>query len=86
MKHRAIFFLLIAFCFASCKNTWDSDARDLFYQGCIESAKDSHMDSLAAVSMCNCRLEKAMKKYPNFNDAMEHADDLMKDKELKECK
>ena len=86
MKHSFFFLFLFALLFLSCKNTWDSDARDLFYQGCMESAKESGMDSLKAQSMCNCRLEKTMKKYPNFNDAMDHTKDLMKDKDLKECK
>ena len=62
----------------SCENTWDSEARDLFHQGCMEEA--------AAKSMCDCRLEKAMKKYPSFSDAMANVDKLMEDEEIKACK
>lgn len=86
MKNLLLLSVFLTLFCLSCKNTWDSDAKDLFYQGCMESAKETGMDSIAAASMCNCRLEKTMKKYPNFNDAMEHTEDLMKDKELKECK
>jgi hypothetical protein len=86
MKKLFFHVLMLLPIFISCKNTWDSEARDLFYQGCMESAVENGMDSLQAQSMCNCRLEKTMKKYPNFSEAMDHADDLMKDEGLKKCK
>lgn len=70
----------------SCENTWDSEARDLFHQGCMESSRESGMEEAAAKSMCDCRLEKAMKKYPSFSDAMANVDKLMEDEEIKACK
>jgi len=85
MKKGAILSIL-TFTLTACQNTWDSEARHLFHQGCMESAKESGKSEEAAKSMCDCRLEKVMKKYPNFNDAMEHADDMMNDPELKGCK
>ncbi len=69
----------------SCDNTWDSESRDLFHQGCMESAVESNMNEAAAKSMCDCRLETAMKKYPNFADAMRNADKLMDDPDIKAC-
>jgi len=83
---KLVFPALMLFAFSSCENTWDTEARDLFHQGCMESARESNMDENAAKSMCDCRLEKAMKKYPNFANAMEHAGDMMNDPELKACK
>ncbi len=70
----------------SCENTWDSEARDLFHAGCMEAAKEAYMEDAAAKSMCDCRLEKAMQKYPSFSDAMENADKMMEDEDLKACK
>ena len=75
--------LLCVIIFSSCENTWNSEAKNLFKQGCMESAKESGMEETAATSMCDCRLEKAMKKYPNFNNALEHADEMMNDPEMK---
>ncbi|HTM65204.1 MAG TPA: hypothetical protein VL093_02710 [Flavipsychrobacter sp.] len=85
MKKTVVLFMLI-FSLTACKNTWDSEARDLFHQGCMESAKESGKNEAEAKSMCDCRLEKVMKKYPNFNDAMEHTGDMMNDPELQACK
>jgi hypothetical protein len=83
---RLLLVLAGSLTFCSCENTWDSEARDLFHQGCMESARESHMEEAAAKSMCDCRLEKAMKKHPNFADAMRHAGDMMNDPEMKACK
>lgn len=85
MKKIVALFALL-FTLMSCENTWDSEARSLFHQGCMESARENGMNEDAAKSMCDCRLEKLMKKYPNFSDAMEHAGDIVNDPELKACK
>lgn len=69
---------------ASCENTWDSESREMFVQGCMNSAKDE-MTQEAAKKMCDCRLEKAMDKYPNFSDAMDHIMELANDPAMKEC-
>ena len=85
MKRITAFFAL-CIVLISCKNTWDSEARDLFYQGCMETAKENHMEVAAAKSMCKCRLEKVMEKYPNFNEALKHTQEIMNDPEVKACK
>jgi len=84
--NKIILFLLAVICCTSCKNTWDGEARDLFHQGCMESAKEGGMAEGAAKSMCDCRLEKVMEKYPSFSDAMEHTDEMMNDPAMRECK
>jgi hypothetical protein len=84
MKRLAI--LCCSLLLFSCENTWDSEAKNLFHQGCMESSLEGGMEQAAAKSMCDCRLEKAMKKYPSFADAMENADKLMEDEDLKACK
>lgn len=76
----------ILMAFTACKNTWDSEARDLFYQACIESAEENHMKPEAAESMCQCRLEKVMEKYPSFNEALGHTNEIMSDPEIKACR
>jgi len=85
MKKLIALFLFAVTC-VSCTNTWDTESRDLFRQGCMESAKENNMDDAAARSMCDCRLEKTMQKYPSFSDAMEHTQELMNDPDLKACK
>jgi len=86
MKRKIGLVMIAFFTLSSCEHSWDSEARDLFHQGCVESGTESGMEETAAKSMCDCRLEKAMKKYPSFADAMEHAGDLMNDPDLKACK
>lgn len=72
--------------FSSCKSTWDSESRDLFVQGCLNDAKERGMADDKAKSMCDCRLEKVMKKYPKMEDALEHIDDISNDPEIQACK
>ena len=79
-------FLLLMFPFlTACENTWDNDARDMFVQGCINSARKNNMPEDKAKVMCDCRLEKIMEKHPNFAEAMENIADVIQDPALKEC-
>ncbi len=82
-KYLLILFILPMI--TACENTWDSDARDMFVQGCINAAKKRDMPEEQAKTMCDCRLEKAMKKHPNFADAMENIQDIVQDPEMKDC-
>lgn len=68
----------------SCENTWDGETRDMFVQGCINTAPTS-LSKDDAKKMCDCRLDKAMKKYPSFSEAMENMNDLANDPAMKEC-
>ena len=38
-----------------------------------------------AKTVCDCRLEKIMQKYPEFNDMMEHVDKVANDTDLAKC-
>lgn len=78
--------LVSAVLFSACEDSWDSDARALFHQACMETAKESRMDEAAAKSMCDCRLEKTIKRYPNFANAMRHVDSIMIDPDIRACK
>lgn len=82
--------LLFLFCFSlflySCSESWDSESQQLFKQGCLEDAKERGMPENEAITMCNCRLEVAMKKYPHLADALENIDSLINDPQLKDCK
>lgn len=71
--------------FASCENTWDNDAQDLFRQGCLNAAKKDNMPEDKAKAMCDCRLEKAMEKHPNFAEAMDNIQDIVNDPAMKDC-
>lgn len=69
----------------SCQSGWDKETQDLFLQGCLEDARERGMEESAAKSMCNCRLETAMRKFPNLSDALENIDVLIHDQDMKDC-
>ncbi len=71
--------------FTACENTWDGEARDMFVQGCINSAKKKNMSEAYAQAMCDCRLEVMMDMYPNFSKAMENLDKVMNDTSFLKC-
>jgi len=83
MKKIAALFILIL-SMASCKNTWDEDDKNMFYQSCMDEANNWAGDK--AKPYCDCVTEKMMKKYPNESDALEHIDSVMNDPDLKSCK
>lgn len=86
MKKFAILLTIAsAFTFASCESTWSSENKDLFVQGCMETAKDDGMTEDKAKEMCDCRLDKIMKKYPNFNDFLDNMMDVQNDPDIKKC-
>lgn len=70
----------------SCKEGWDSESQQLFKQGCMEDAKERGMSEKEYLPMCQCRLDVAMKKYPQLSDALENMDSLIADPKLKDCK
>lgn len=79
--------ILSVFLLGSCANSgWDQETKDLFRQGCMEDAKERGWDDAKAKSVCDCRLEKTMEKYPNMADALEHVDSLANDPDIKACK
>lgn len=75
----------VLYSMASCNPGWDSESRSLFREGCLEDAKERGMETTAAISMCECRLETAMRKYPKLSDALRNIDSLVNDPEMKAC-
>lgn len=71
--------------FSACNEGWDNESKELFYGSCLEDAKERGLDEAKAKSVCDCRLETAMKKYPTLSDAMENTDKMMVDEDLKKC-
>lgn len=82
---RLLILLPVILLISSCENTWDSEARDLWIQGCMNSARDNNIPEDKAKEMCQCRLEKVMEKHPNFAEAMENIQDVINDPAMKEC-
>ena len=79
-------FLLVLFLgAASCTSGWDSESQDMFYQSCMDNAKERGLDQDKAASVCDCRLETIMKKYPTLSNAMENIDKILVDEDLKNC-
>ncbi len=83
---RIITFLAAIILLSSCKSSWDSESKDLFVQGCLEDAKEQGMPDDKAKSMCDCRLEKVMNKYPKMAEALEHINEIATDPEIQACK
>jgi hypothetical protein len=81
-----IFLIIILFIFSSCKNTWDSEAKDMFHQSCMEDAVTWAPSKDKAKVYCDCVLEKVMAKYPEMNDALEHMDSVIADPNIRSCK
>ncbi len=81
-----LFLIPVLFLFNSCKNTWDQDDKDLFYQSCMEDATTWAGSKEKAKTYCDCIMEKMMKKFPNENDALEHMDSVINDPDLQSCK
>lgn len=84
MKKYLLLVILLPF-LTSCENTWDSDARDMFVQACMKTARENGTPEDKAQKMCDCRLEKIMEKHPNFAEAMENITDVIDDPEVKKC-
>lgn len=83
---KQLILLLCTTCLLASCSGWDSEHKELFQQGCITGAIEDGMTEAAAKSMCDCRLEVAMRKYPQMSDAFEHLDSLMADPDMKACK
>ncbi len=81
-------FVVAAAClfFFSCESKWDGEAQQMFTQSCMEEAATWNISQTKQEAYCNCVLQKAMNKYPALADALEHADSLMIDPDLKGCK
>ncbi len=82
-------YILFAVCILSlpaCKNTWDSETKDMFQQSCMEEATRWAGSETKAKTYCDCVLEKTMKKYPDYKDALEHIDSVIIDPDIQGCK
>jgi hypothetical protein len=83
---RKLLIIVIAiFAFSSCGNTWDKESKDTYLQTCAQDATVNGLTPEQAKQMCDCRLEKIMKKYPSVNDFMENADKVISDPDVLKC-
>jgi hypothetical protein len=78
-----LFLLLIA---SSCKNTWNREDKDLFYQACTDEAIKWAGTKERAKTYCDCVLQKMEERYPNEQDALDNIITLTKDTGLINCK
>ena len=85
MKKMSLLVLFIILS-ASCKNTWNQEDKDAFYQACTGEAATWAGSPEKAKAYCDCVFSKMEKKYPNEEDALEHIDILAKDTDLIKCK
>ena len=86
MKAISALFLL-AILSTSCREKWNEEDKQAFYQACTEEAKKSWAPTdQIAKTYCDCVFDKMYKKYPHEEDALEHIDILAKDTDLIKCK
>lgn len=84
MKRCFLCLFLIISC-TSCKNTWDSETRNMFKQSCVEEATWAASPQQAN-KYCDCVLERMMDKYPQFSDAMDHIQEISADSSIQACR
>lgn len=84
MKKYAL-LLLAVITFSACKNTWPSEYKELFHQACMEEEMEDGVTEARAQKICDCRTDKVIEKYPDFNKAMENIIEVTNDPELKAC-
>lgn len=84
MKNYAIIFALLLLSLASC-GPWPDEEKEMFHSTCMDDAKERGMTDEQAQKMCDCRLEKMMKKYPDVEDALTNIDKIMNDPEIQQC-
>jgi hypothetical protein len=82
---RVLLFLVVAVVAVSCKNTWNQEDKDAFYQACTEEHMRTGVTKEQAKTFCDCVFGQMEKKYPNEEDALEHIDVLAKDTDLVRC-
>lgn len=85
MRSLTLIFASAILILSSCTSGWDGEAQDLFLQACHEEAANLNADDDQKENYCECRLEKAMKKYPKLSDALAHQDSLIMDEEMQKC-
>lgn len=73
-------FLLLSSC-----SGWSEDSKRDFITSCKETTLSEGKDEAQAKSICDCRLEKIMKKYPDVEAALEHMNEIATDKEIMAC-
>jgi hypothetical protein len=78
--------LAIAITSVSCKNTWDSESKEMYHSSCMDDAKTWAGTPDKAKEYCDCALETIMKKYPSVNDFMENADKVISDPDIRKCR
>ena len=83
---KGILFLLLAFCFASCRSGWDQEDAAAFKEACMDDAKSWAKSPETEKTYCDCVFEKVQKKYPKVNDALEHINEIQKDSSLYRCR
>jgi hypothetical protein len=84
-SRNAMLLLLLSCSLYACNGGWDQESKDLFYQSCMEDAKEHNLSEAKAQSVCKCRLETVQRKYPTLANAMDNVDKLMHDEDLKKC-
>jgi hypothetical protein len=85
MKKTLLMLLVSTFSF-SCKNTWNEEDKDAFYQACTEEAIKWTGTEEIATTYCDCVFTKMNQRYPSEGEVLEHIAELAQDTGLINCK
>ena len=83
---KVLVVLLVSIFFISCKNTWNEEDKDAFYQACTEEAIKWAGTQEIAKTYCDCVFTKMNQRYPTEAEVLEHLAELAKDTGLINCK
>lgn len=82
---KSVVILLMVLAGSACKNTWNEEYKQAFYQSCTEEQLKTGRTPEQAKTFCDCVFTKMEKKYPDAEEALEHIVDLSKDTDLIKC-
>lgn len=83
---KSLLFCCFLFVFGSCAEDWDGENGELFRQSCLEDANTWAANANQAKVYCDCVMEKLKQKYPTVKEALEKADSVMVDPDLRQCR
>lgn len=78
-------FMVVAGLLSSCQSGWDAESKKMFYDTCSEDLQQKGVSQEKAQTVCQCRLDAVMEKYPSLADVMGHIEEVIADTTLQRC-
>ncbi len=77
--------MVITVALSSCQSGWDAESKKMFYDTCSEDLQQKGVPQDKAQTVCQCRLDAVMEKYPSLADVMGHIEEVIADTSLQRC-